>query len=270
MAQSYGLLNQLNRAFLTLLMAIAWSGWIYLPAMAANGKELPAVEATAKRQASVKHLNNCFRALEAGLKQVPRDTFSLSDVAASIGNDPAAAAAWVREHTTWVPYSGALRGPLGVLMDRRGSSLDRATLLAELLHRDGRIVRVAHGTLADAAASKLRDVMALKPVQESPIDARTSAQGLFNFLILGFGNIRRRHAGRRPAPGRGHYSTHDGAIGDISRNALGQSSRRRRWHRQAGANFRNGIGDFGGCIARSLVGPVAKRDGVGRCRPGKS
>ena len=41
----------------------------------------------------------------------------------------------VRSHTVWVPYRGLLRGATGVLMDRRGDSLDRAELLAMRLER---------------------------------------------------------------------------------------------------------------------------------------
>jgi hypothetical protein len=62
--------------------------------------------------------------------------------------------AWVKANSFWIPYRGVLRGPVGVLMDGRGNSLDRSLLLADLLKRAGHTVRLAHAQLPqqDAAA----------------------------------------------------------------------------------------------------------------------
>jgi hypothetical protein len=49
-----------------------------------------------------------------------------------------------------------LRGPIGVLMDRQGNSLDRAILLATLLQRAGHGARLAHGELT---ADKVREFL---------------------------------------------------------------------------------------------------------------
>ena len=54
---------------------------------------------------------------------------------------------WVKGQTRWVPYTGALRGAYGVLMDRRGNSLDRSLLLASLLLEAGFDARLAHSEL---------------------------------------------------------------------------------------------------------------------------
>ncbi|MGA7689284.1 MAG: hypothetical protein WCA29_08640, partial [Jiangellales bacterium] len=53
------------------------------------------------------------------------------------GREPDDILEWVASETRWLPYEGALRGGRGVLMDRSGSSLDRALLLADLLERTG-------------------------------------------------------------------------------------------------------------------------------------
>jgi hypothetical protein len=96
-----------------------------------------------------------MQALATVMAEIPRDTFDVSTLAGKVGSDPMTLTAWVRDNTYWVPYSGALRGPRGVLMDRLGSSLDRSLLLAELLTDAGHSVRLATRTLSDAAASAI-------------------------------------------------------------------------------------------------------------------
>ena len=61
----------------------------------------------------------------------------------------------MRDETTWVPYQGALRGAVGVLMDRKGNSLDRALLLAALLRTAGYNVRLSHTQLAPEQAGRI-------------------------------------------------------------------------------------------------------------------
>ena len=64
---------------------------------------------------------------------------------------------WVRTETRWTPYRGALRGAAGVLMDRRGNSLDRSLLLANLLLQAGFEVRLARSELSATTAQALLD-----------------------------------------------------------------------------------------------------------------
>ena len=71
----------------------------------------------------------------AAEKEIPRDTFDPQAIIDKVGKDPNKLFEWVRDNTYWVPYRGMLRGHVGVLMDRVGSSLDRSLLLAELLRR---------------------------------------------------------------------------------------------------------------------------------------
>lgn len=62
---------------------------------------------------------------------------------------------WVSTKTQWTPYSGRLRGSSGVLMDRRGNSLDRALLLSELLETAGYETRLVRSELSLQAAKDL-------------------------------------------------------------------------------------------------------------------
>ncbi|HTX70232.1 MAG TPA: hypothetical protein VMH50_13960 [Thermoleophilia bacterium] len=105
-------------------------------------------------------------ALDDAIAKLPRDTFDADAVVAQVGREPSALFEWVRNHTYWVPYQGALRGPTGVLMDRLGNSLDRALLLAALLKAAGGTPRLARATLTrEQAQSFLSQV---QPVPENP------------------------------------------------------------------------------------------------------
>ena len=100
-------------------------------------------------------LANSLRALQDGENAAPRDHWDPKYVEAQLGNDPARTFAWVRDHTYWIPYHGILRGPVGVLMDRQGDSLDRALLLATMLKDEGQTVRLAHRTVETDAAEMI-------------------------------------------------------------------------------------------------------------------
>ena len=100
-------------------------------------------------------LANSLRALQDGENTAPRDHWDPKYVEAQLGNDAARTFAWVRDHTYWIPYHGILRGPVGVLMDRQGDSLDRAMLLATMLKDEGQTVRLAHGAMAAAQANRM-------------------------------------------------------------------------------------------------------------------
>jgi hypothetical protein len=124
-------------------------------------------EGTAAQQAQRRnevatHLDRLFDDLQRASGELPRETFDPEAVVARVGRDPQRLFEWVRDNTYWVPYQGALRGPLGVLMDRLGNGLDRALLLARLLHGGGVRMRLAHVELdseqARAALANLRPV----------------------------------------------------------------------------------------------------------------
>src|SRR6185295_18248095 len=92
-------------------------------------------------------MDGSLRAIEEGERNSPRDTWDPAAVVERVGKDPEGLREWVRDHTSWIPYRGTLRGPAGVLMDRQGNALDRALLLAALLQHAGQTVRLARGPL---------------------------------------------------------------------------------------------------------------------------
>lgn len=124
-------------------------------------------------------LDKSLRAIEDGEREMPRDRWDPDYVVSMVGHDPRALFEWVRDNTYWIPYRGELRGPIGVLMDRQGNSLDRALLLATLLQRDGQEVRLAHGHLAEEQAAKLLPALVNRRVQlPMPADIETSDANL--------------------------------------------------------------------------------------------
>lgn len=98
--------------------------------------------------ARLAEIDNSFRAIEDGERGAPRDLWDPDYVVRLVGRDPQQLTEWVRANTVWIPYRGVLRGPIGVLNDRQGNSLDRAFLLATLVTKAGHTVRLAHGEMA--------------------------------------------------------------------------------------------------------------------------
>lgn len=106
-------------------------------------------------------LEQSLRAVEDGLRDAPRDRWDVAYVVATVGRDADSLRRWVQENTAWIPYRGTLRGPVGVLMDRQGNSLDRAMLLAALLTEAGQEARLARTQLdAERAEALLPDLVA--------------------------------------------------------------------------------------------------------------
>jgi hypothetical protein len=144
----------------------------------------PAVAAEKKPDGQAARVRALLDEVDRSAKNVPRDTFDTAAVVATVGRDRTALFAWVRDHTVLVPYSGSLRGPTGVLMDRLGNSLDRALLLAALLDRAGFEVRLATGSLDEQGRSRVLGAMAsrprptLPPMPEDGDALRRLAQGL--------------------------------------------------------------------------------------------
>ena len=102
-------------------------------------------------------LGDIIDELDDGERNVPEDTFDCLAIIQDVGSDPIELFEWVRDNTLWIPYQGSLRGAIGVLMDRLGSSLDRALLLGSLLGSAGKEVRLAHAQLSHSQASDLWD-----------------------------------------------------------------------------------------------------------------
>jgi len=158
-----------NRQWLALAL-LGLLGLLLAPRALTPGKQ------TAKTDLAqaARDLEKLYANLEAKDRALPAETFDPAAVVRRVGNDPRRLFEWVRDNTYWVPYQGSLRGPVGVLVDRVGSTLDRALLLAELLRIAGHNVQIARAALSDAEAAKL--CASLKPV---PVDlfARDSSDG---------------------------------------------------------------------------------------------
>jgi hypothetical protein len=129
----------------------------------ATGGASPSIERARATQAAsmpdraqrLTRLEGSLRVIEDGLHESPRDRWDPEYVVAQVGREPRVLFEWVRDNTSWIPYRGVLRGPVGVLMDRQGNSLDRALLLASLLDKAGDTVRLAHGELTREQAVAL-------------------------------------------------------------------------------------------------------------------
>lgn len=150
-------------------MGVAWSG---APGLA-NAQAV--VTQTQRGVQAAVQLRNAMQAIEDGERDGPRDRWDPQYVVDQTGIDRNALVAWVRSNVAWVPYQGALRGPVGVLMDRQGNSLDQSLLLAELLRLAGHETRLAHGTLSPETAARtlerLSQPIASSPPQQAPSSA---------------------------------------------------------------------------------------------------
>ncbi|HEX6943117.1 MAG TPA: hypothetical protein VF128_09340 [Gemmatimonadaceae bacterium] len=140
----------------TLLALLALSGvaglWLSLGGTAARGGASASAADTLSSDQRLTLLDNSLQALGDGMRDAPRDRWDPAWVVGHIGQSADSLRKWVGENTYWVPYRGSLRGPVGVLMDRRGNSLDRALLLSELLTRAGHQVRLARTELTASQA----------------------------------------------------------------------------------------------------------------------
>lgn len=130
---------------------------------------------------AIGELQSMFEQLEEAEDDLDKKTFDPQAVVDEIGNDPEALFRWVCKQTYLVPYTGTLRGPRGVLMDRLGSSLDRALLLYELLDRSGHEVRLARATLSREQAEELLDKLERILSSVSYQDIRSQPQASDDF-----------------------------------------------------------------------------------------
>jgi hypothetical protein len=120
-------------------------------ASGAQAKATPGTTATGSA-ALTNDFSTVIGALQAYDATAPRDSYDPQTVVDQVGHDPVKLFAWVRDNTELIPYRGVLRGPVGVLMDRTGSSLDRALLLARLEQIAGQQVRLAQAQLTETQA----------------------------------------------------------------------------------------------------------------------
>jgi transglutaminase-like putative cysteine protease len=144
-----------------------------------------------QRRTRARGLFDAVRSINA---QVPRDTFDVDAVVATVGRDPGTLHQWVRSHTRWVPYRGALRGAQGTLMDRTGNSLDRSLLLARLLRASGVPARLARAPLSAAQVARVQ------PSVQTPAPAAPAGSLELNDAIGTAFDAYAKHAGLDAAP----------------------------------------------------------------------
>jgi hypothetical protein len=164
---------------LIFILFTSWSGIPRNVAYAQNTTRLKDEE----RKRAVEKLQKLFDALEEAAKEIPRDTFDPQVIVNKVGRDPIKLFEWVRDNTYLVPYRGSLRGPIGVLMDRMGNSLDRALLLCKLMAIAGHNVRLINGTLTKAQAETvLKKARPASPKGALPVQ-KGSRQTLEELII---------------------------------------------------------------------------------------
>ena len=123
-----------------------------------SASEIPKAEATAARLGT---LDQNLTAIEAQERSAARDHWDPGYVVNMVGRDPQKLFAWVKNNTVWIPYRGVLRGPIGVLIDRQGNSLDQSLLLATFLREVGETVQLVHGEMdSQQAATLVPDLIA--------------------------------------------------------------------------------------------------------------
>lgn len=97
---------------------------------------------------------------------LPFEEFQLAAVQRDLGEVPLEIFEWVRDETRWLPYAGALRGAEGVLLDRSGSSLDRALLLVALLEEAGHVARLVKTELDEDNLRSLETAWGQVPIAQ--------------------------------------------------------------------------------------------------------
>ncbi len=97
--------------------------------------------------------------IEAQHRQRPTPPMTPEDVLAAIPSpqSPERIFQWLRDHIDFEPYSGALRGPEGVLISGRANAADLALLSYTLLDEAGHHPRYLTGRLYEADAERILD-----------------------------------------------------------------------------------------------------------------
>src|SRR5206468_2116783 len=112
-------LSRLGRLVLVVALVVGWSlpPRLRMSVSAVAQETQPSSDdgwpSAEQRQRIAEQMERDFAALEQSDQQLPRDTFDPTAVVHKVGREPAKLLAWVRQNTFFVPYRGALRGPIG-------------------------------------------------------------------------------------------------------------------------------------------------------------
>jgi hypothetical protein len=159
------------RRLVTIVFVVAQSG--LFPYLQVSLAQDQAGQPGAQLQQTADQVERLLAAIEASAAEIPRDTFDPGAIVELVGGDPGDLFEWVRDETYLVPYRGVLKGPVGVLMDRLGNSLDRALLLHELLRIAGHEARLARADITGDQALRLLELSRAVP-EGGAIDSSSS------------------------------------------------------------------------------------------------
>lgn len=136
-------------------------------------------EARAEATELLREAQNTLRTLNRISDALEREPLEPAELVAQVhrrGDDAHELTRWVAERVGWLPYRGALRGPRGLLIERRGNSLDQSLLLAEALRVTGLEVRLAHAVLPLEVAEQMYAVLRSPRPSAVAVDAVPGGQ----------------------------------------------------------------------------------------------
>jgi hypothetical protein len=175
--------GQMGRVVALLLSALMAAPALTLPrsvhgvALAGSAARFAFADARQLEQAAAERLVNeppgipeadpahLLEVASAAVRGFRAEEWEVGALAASLGNDPAAAFAFVRDAIAFDPYAGVLRGVEGTLAARAGNAWDRALLLRALLAKSGFKTRLAFATLDRETATGLVKRAYQRPVR---------------------------------------------------------------------------------------------------------
>lgn len=216
---------------LSMSLVISGSGLAVPAGSPPSEAQQPSISELARqgREQFVARLDRLYQDLEAAHNALPRDSFDLRAVVDQVGHDPIKLYQWVRDNTYWVPYQGSLRGPVGVLMDRLGNSLDRALLLAELLRLAGQEVRLARGRLNDEEALRLLAAIRQVPLAPQPVPPAADGKPIQERTQKAIAGLMKMLEAVVPAPRREDVTTQRQELAAISDHWWVQTRKEGNW-----------------------------------------
>ncbi len=98
------------------------------------------IKVAESREEAQDNLGDRIDQLVAEAAKLPRAEFEPAALAATLGKDAQKNFEWVRDHTSWAPYRGLLRGSKGVMLDR----VDSAQAESRAGNREGKCRSALH------------------------------------------------------------------------------------------------------------------------------
>jgi hypothetical protein len=157
------------------VVTLVVSGLAPVSALAA----MPAAESIlteAELDETIEMIKKLYAEANELLKELPQDRFDRDWVLEQADFEVERIVEWVEKNIRWVPYQGVLRGAEGVLLDRRGNSLDRSLLLAALLEDAGYEARLARGQLSKTVVEQVIQRVDSEAFAPEPLESYSLVQ----------------------------------------------------------------------------------------------